>query len=243
MRAVLLIARSPHREAAAKGLSPRFAALFRRVTAAWIRAAAAASARVVIACEESDRAELDGIAPEVERLVLPQRGERFGERVANAAGDAFALGCTSLVIGAIDAPPPDLARVFASLDEHEVVVAPARDGGVNLIGLRAPAAELLSAIELRRPCIDAFAAAHVLEVVTDVDSARDLVRASRERAWWPFLRTEPSRTAVRSRIATRNTPTASDRAPPATERRGRDARAPHSGGEAAKTRSHAVPER
>jgi glycosyltransferase A (GT-A) superfamily protein (DUF2064 family) len=214
MRAVLLIARSPRREAAAKGLSPQFAALFRRVTAAWLRAAAAATARVVIACEEADREELDAIAPEVERIVLAQRGETFGQRLANATDDTFALGCTSVVIGAIDAPPPDLSRVFATLDEHEIVIAPARDGGVNLIGLRTPAAELLSTIELRRPCIDSFATAHVLDAVTDIDSARDLVRASRERAWWPFLASTKSKTAVRQRISKTDPPTTSDRAPP-----------------------------
>jgi glycosyltransferase A (GT-A) superfamily protein (DUF2064 family) len=214
MRAVLLIARSPRREAAAKGLSPQFAALFRRVTAAWMRAAAAAGARVVVACEEADREELDAIAPDVERIVLTQRGETFGHRVANAADETFALGCKSVVIGAIDAPPPDLSRVFASLDEHELVIGPSRDGGVNLIGLRTPAAALLSTIELRRPCIEAFASAHVLDAVTDIDSARDLVRASRERAWWPFLSSNRSRTAVRERIAKTNPPTTSDRAPP-----------------------------
>src|SRR5438874_1434404 len=168
-RALVLFARSPWREAAAKGLRGDTARLFRRLIGAWMRAGAASGAQVIVACDDSDRDALAQIEPAIGRITLAQRGVTFGERLANAADDAFALGYERVLVAGIDAPPPNLARAFALLDEHEIVAAPATDGGVNLIGLCAPNHALLASIEIGRRCIDAFASAAILEGVTDID--------------------------------------------------------------------------
>jgi glycosyltransferase A (GT-A) superfamily protein (DUF2064 family) len=211
-RAVVLFARSPWREAAAKGLRGETAALFRRLISAWMRAAGCA--QIIVACDEVDRDALDGIEPSIDRITLFQRGATFGERLANAADDAFALGCDRVIVAGIDAPPPDLEHVFDLLDEHEVVAAPAKDGGVNLIALSAPAHELLASIEIGRPCIDIFAGAAILDCVTDIDSPHDLARAAREVAWSGYFEQSDADTPYAIASQAGATSQASSRAPP-----------------------------
>jgi glycosyltransferase A (GT-A) superfamily protein (DUF2064 family) len=211
-RAVVLFARSPWREAAAKGLPGETAALFRKLIAAWMHAAVAAGARVIVACEDADRDGLSEIARNVDRLTLTQRGHSFGERLANAADDAFARGYEQVIVAGIDAPPPDLDGVFRLLDQHSVVAAPSTDGGVNLIGLSTPAPELLASIEVGVRCSHAFPL--ILDRVTDIDSPEDLLRAARELAWATYLQSAetPARYVVpATTIAFRQTPS---RAPP-----------------------------
>jgi glycosyltransferase A (GT-A) superfamily protein (DUF2064 family) len=191
-RALVLFARSPWREAAAKGLRGDGAALFRKLIAAWMHAGVAAGARVIVACDESDRDSLARIAPAIERTILSQRGVTFGERLANASDDVFALGYERVMVAGIDAPPPNLGRAFELLETRDLVAAPATDGGVNLIGLRTPAHELLASIEIGQRCIDAFADAAILDSVTDIDSVHDLARAARESAWQPYLTRQQS---------------------------------------------------
>lgn len=211
-RAVVLFARSPWREAAAKGLRGEAAALFRRLISAWMRAAGCA--QIIVACDEIDRDALDGIEPSIDRITLSQRGATFGARLANAADDAFALGCDRVIVAGIDAPPPDLERVFDLLNEHDVVAAPANDGGVNLIALAAPAHELLASIEIGQRCIDIFAGAAILDCVTDIDSPRDLARAAREIAWSGYFDHPHADTPYAIAWQSRATSQTSSRAPP-----------------------------
>ena len=214
-RALVLFARSPWREAAAKGLRGDSAALFRRLISAWMQSAVACGARVIVACEDADREALARIEPSIERLTLTQRGATFGERLANAADDAFALHHERVIIAGIDAPPPDLDHAFALLDEHEIVAAPARDGGVNLIGLSAPAHALLASIKIGQRCIDAFASAAILASVTDIDSPADLARAAHETAWRPYLATQGPNTEYSINATPADvTPQLPSRAPP-----------------------------
>ncbi len=213
-RAVVLFARSPWREAAAKGLRGETAALFRRLTAVWMHAAVAAGAQVIVSCDEDDRDDLSRIARSLDRITLTQRGDSFGERLANAADDAFALGYGPIVIAGIDAPPPDLDRAFALLDEHGTVVAPATDGGVNLIGLAAPKHDLLASIEIGVRCFDAFSGAALLDAVTDIDSPRDLTRAARELAWLAYFEAPMLLSADAVSVTAAEVARTSDRAPP-----------------------------
>jgi|GEM_PF-6745286 len=213
-RAVVLFARSPWREAAAKGLRGETAAIFRKLIAAWMHAAVAAGAQVIVACEDADRGGLSSIARNVDRLTLTQRGESFGERLANAADDAFAHGYEQVIVAGIDAPPPDLDRVFRLLDQHKVVAAPSTDGGVNLIGLSAPAHDLLASIEVGVRCSDAFPL--ILDRVTDIDSPEDLVRATRELAWADYFETRETFTLNAFSITTFEASRTSGRAPPPT---------------------------
>lgn len=194
MRAVLLFARSPHREAVAKRL-PHGASLFRSVIAAWLRGAVANDAVPLIACAPEDRDELAAIEPSVAREWLEQRGDTFGDRVANATTVAFARGFTSVIVAAIDAPPVALDVAFAQLERGFSVIAPSRDGGINFIGLIAPESRLVSRFTPHRRdlvalCRRWFEHLVVLDAVTDVDSEAAMNLARRERAWRGYFESE-----------------------------------------------------
>lgn len=179
--AVVLFARSPEREAAAKRMRSG-ARLFRAVVAAWLRAARRHGALPLIACAPEDREALAAIAPEIERGWIEQHGASFGARVANAAEDAFARGHDAVVLAAIDAPPHALGSAFASLARGIAVVAPAADGGVNYLGITCADRALLEDLTAQR-CRDHFAELLVVETITDLDSPRALDFARREKAW------------------------------------------------------------
>ena len=174
-RAVVIFGRAPEVEASVKKLPLPFARLFDRNTAAWLRAASLAGATPVISCAPYARARFDAIAPSIRRRYIDQSGATFGERLASTAEAAFALGFDEVLLAGIDAPPPRVAEVFAALRSARAVVEPSNDGGINLIALRAPERELLSAIRPRQRdvverCRAYFASLVVLDVSSDIDS-------------------------------------------------------------------------
>lgn len=80
---------------------------------------------------------------EVERegcLMIAQRGEGLGERLANCFTDVFVLGFDSVIAIGGDSPtlPEEMIEeAFDSLEtENDVVVVPAEDDGYCLIGMR-----------------------------------------------------------------------------------------------------------
>ena len=179
--AIVLFARSPEREAAAKRM-PGAAPLFRAVIAAWLDAARRHGAAAVIACENEDRAAIARIAPHVDRLWIEQGAGSFDDRVVAAAAKAFATFDTVL-IAAIDAPPPrDLGAALDALRRGVTVVGPARDGGVNFIGLRSFDENLLRRLTVSR-CRQLCGELLLLGAVTDLDSQRSIAAARNERAW------------------------------------------------------------
>jgi glycosyltransferase A (GT-A) superfamily protein (DUF2064 family) len=186
MNAVVLFARSPEREAAAKRMAGA-APLFRAVVAAWLRQAQANGARPVIACEPRDREALSRIAPDIERDWIEQPRAAFGERVSYAVFEAFSRGFESVVVAAIDAPPPRrLAEALAVLAHGKAVIGPARDGGINFLGITAPDRELLEHLTFAR-CRALLPGATVFEAATDVDSVASLSVARREELWRAYL--------------------------------------------------------
>lgn len=190
MNAVVLFARSPEREAAAKRMTGA-APLFRAVVAAWLREAEANGARPVIACDGRDRDALAAIAPEVERDWIAQPRAAFGERVCFAVADAFARGFGSVMVAAIDAPPPRrLGEALAALANGRPVVGPARDGGVNFIGVTSFDGELLADLTVAR-CRALLADAVVFEAATDVDSPSSLSIARRDKSWRGWFQVRP----------------------------------------------------
>lgn len=196
MRAILLFARSPRREALAKRL-PDAAPLFRRLIASWLRAAGRSGAVPLIACSRADREELAAIEPSIAREWLEQRGATFGDRVADATTSAFARGFESVIVAAIDAPPVALDAAFAQLERGLTVIAPSRDGGINYIGLTAPETRLVSCFSPRRRdlvalCRRWFAELVVLDPVTDLDDAAAMHAARFERAWHGYFESEPN---------------------------------------------------
>ncbi|HSW62519.1 MAG TPA: TIGR04282 family arsenosugar biosynthesis glycosyltransferase [Dissulfurispiraceae bacterium] len=69
---------------------------------------------------------------------LPQRGDTLGERMAAAVKMLLARGDLAVLIGT---DIPDLhaqfvAEAFAALEDHDLVIGPARDGGYYLIGMK-----------------------------------------------------------------------------------------------------------
>ena len=64
----------------------------------------------------------------------------LGERLKRAFKDAFATGAERIVIIGSDCPEvneQDIQSAWAALEDHDVVLGPAEDGGYWLIGLRA----------------------------------------------------------------------------------------------------------
>jgi glycosyltransferase A (GT-A) superfamily protein (DUF2064 family) len=192
--AVVLFARSPEGEAAAKGMRSA-APLFRAVVAAWLRESRRHGAMPIIACTREDRAALGAIAPEIQRRWIEQRGATFGDRVVHAAEDAFARGFASVILAAIDAPPHDLRRAIDALQRGIPVLAPARDGGVNYLGITSVDRELLANLTAQR-CRAHFAQLLIVNTLTDVDSTAALNSARLERAWQPFLQVRPIASAT-----------------------------------------------
>jgi glycosyltransferase A (GT-A) superfamily protein (DUF2064 family) len=190
MHAVVLFARSPEREAAAKRMTGA-APLFRAVIAAWLREAEANGARPVIACDPRDRDALAAIASEVERDWIEQPRAAFGERVCSAVSAAFARGFEQVVVAAIDAPPPRrLGEALAVLAHGTPVIGPARDGGVNFIGVTSFDRELLADLTFQR-CRELLPDAMVFEAATDVDSTESLSTARREKSWRGYFEIRP----------------------------------------------------
>jgi uncharacterized protein len=83
-------------------------------------------------------------------LMLAQRGEDLGERLANCFTDFFGLGFESVAVIGADTPslPPDyLFEAFERLgDENDVVIGPAEDDGYYLVGMRKCNREIFAGI-------------------------------------------------------------------------------------------------
>lgn len=116
----------------------------------------------------------------------PQRGDTLGERMADAAADAFRYRCDKVVIIGCDCPGLDaklLRTAFHHLRSADVVLGPAKDGGYYLIGLRRDTPGLFDRIawgtnEVLRQTLDRAAqlslTASLLPELCDVDEPDDL---------------------------------------------------------------------
>lgn len=70
-----------------------------------------------------------------------QTGNDLGQRMLNAFREQFATGATRAVIIGSDClaiTPDHIQRAFAALDEADVVIGPATDGGYYLLGMTQP---------------------------------------------------------------------------------------------------------
>ncbi len=133
-----------------------------------------------------------------------QRGEDLGTRLERAfaerlgsASPAPRGGSTAgsrVVIMGADCPwmdAPYVHRAFDALAYHDVVVGPARDGGYTLIGLRRACPGLFRGVSWGTPRVldetiarakGAGLAVDSLEMLEDVDTPEDLVRAATRMA-------------------------------------------------------------
>jgi hypothetical protein len=125
---------------------------------------------------------------------VPQCEGNLGDRLATA----FADGSSRTIIVGTDCPELSAScvlKAFTALDNHDVVLGPATDGGYYLIGLNRPAPELFQGIawgtssvcaQTQRIAEDRGLSAALLVPLPDVDLPEDLpvwerVRQSRER--------------------------------------------------------------
>jgi uncharacterized protein len=126
--------------------------------------------------------------------LVPQAHGDLGQRMRAAFAEAFARGARRVCIIGTDAPWVDRARVedaLQSLDDHDLVLGPAHDGGYYLLATDRPHPELFSGIAWSTPSVLAATAeragalglsVRLLSVLPDIDTAADL------RAHWTRLR-------------------------------------------------------
>jgi len=134
-----------------------------------------------------------GILPD-EFVLVPQRGDAFGERLVAATEDLLRLGFDSLCLIDSDSPTvPEKAFVQAvdllARAEDSVVLGPSDDGGYYLIGLKKLHRRLFDGIDWStgRVLEQTLAAArelslpvHLLPTWFDVDDRATLSRLCRE---------------------------------------------------------------
>jgi hypothetical protein len=92
---------------------------------------------IVFAPAERHADFLSWLGPE--HHMVPQSGTDLGQRMRNAFEDAFTRGAERVVLVGTDAPdrPNEFfAEALEGLNEHDVVLGPALDGGYHLIAMR-----------------------------------------------------------------------------------------------------------
>jgi rSAM/selenodomain-associated transferase 1 len=133
------------------------------------------------------------IVPDNFRL-LPQRGDRFGERLYFAALDLFTCGFESVCLIDSDSPtvpPENFAQAVKLLQQpgDRVVLGPCEDGGYYLIGLKKPHKELFERIDwstervlaqTRQRAREIDLEVKLLAVGYDVDDAASLRRLCKD---------------------------------------------------------------
>lgn len=120
-----------------------------------------------------------------------QQGDGLGDRLAHAVSVAFDEGARRVVVIGTDCPDLDASRIsdaFRALQNHDVVLGPALDGGYYLIGLRVPQRELFRGIswgteQVLQQTLDIARRlkrhVHLLPALADVDHPHDLVSCRR----------------------------------------------------------------
>lgn len=173
-------------EAAAAGLH---AGLVRHALAT---AVAAGLGQVELWCAPDERDDFFArCAADFGATLHAQRGADLGERMRAAFDEAFARDEALVLIGA-DCPalrPADLRAAATALDAHDVVIAPAEDGGYVLLAMARAVPAVFDGVAWGSPSVMGetrarLAAAGVawLEMPTswDVDRPEDYERLRRE---------------------------------------------------------------
>jgi hypothetical protein len=128
---------------------------------------------------------------------VAQHGLSLAERMAWAVAEAGAAGAWPVLLRGSDSPtlsPAALEAAHAALAEADVVLAPDRDGGYSLIGVRCPVPGLFDhAMSTTSVASDTAANAHslglsclTLEPSCDLDGVEDL-------RWLAEVRSGPAR--------------------------------------------------
>jgi len=119
-----------------------------------------------------------------------QEGSTLGERMIHALDESFEVGYNKLVVIGSDCPQLNsshIERAFAQLEDVEVVLGPARDGGYYLIGMKEMheflfvdkswSTELLFDQTIN-DLIEHRLSWYELPILSDIDTVEDLERTS-----------------------------------------------------------------
>ena len=171
-------------------------ACFLRDTVTNLAEAAGNTAEVVISYTPTGaEAAFLGILPDG-TLLVPQRGDGFGERLLYTAQDMFACGFSAVCLIDSDSPTVPTAAFAAAAQAllspgARAVLGPSADGGYYLIGTQRPEARLFERItwssdavcaETRERAREAGLEMHLLAEWYDVDDAHSLDRLRNEFA-------------------------------------------------------------
>lgn len=119
---------------------------------------------------------------------LPQRGADLGARMAAAFDQAFEAGARRAAIIGSDVPWVScelVAHALQSLDEVDLVLGPARDGGYYLLAVSEPRHQLFQGIAWSTPSVLAHTveragalglSVRLLDTLSDIDTMEDVRR-------------------------------------------------------------------
>lgn len=136
---------------------------------------------------------------------LVQVGQDLGERMKNAFAENFESGMEKVVLIGTDCPSLEgihLAQAFEALDQSDLVIGPAQDGGYYLIGMKRRADFLFEGItwstELVLSQTLALAAEQglqtsLLPVLEDIDTLEDWDRYCFQIGDMPYISTSEQR--------------------------------------------------
>jgi len=126
-----------------------------------------------VAFEPVDCAEAFRELTPVRFEIFPQSGADLGARLVHAFQTIFGLGADKVVAIGSDSPtlpPENLDLAFRKLDDHDLVLGPAEDGGYYLIGLNQPRRELFAGIEWSSDAVFASTIAAAANLKLDFES-------------------------------------------------------------------------
>jgi rSAM/selenodomain-associated transferase 1 len=120
--------------------------------------------------------------------IIPQRGGDIGEIMDNAFFDMFASGAQKAVVTGVDIPGLNRHLVnlaFLELEQADVVIGPATDGGYYLVGMKSQFSRIFRSMpwgtaevfrETVRVIDNLGLKVQVLAAMTDVDTMEDLLK-------------------------------------------------------------------
>lgn len=122
-----------------------------------------------------------------------QQGKDLGEKMKNAFNEIFDSAFTKIIIIGTDCPDLDeniLNEAFKKLDEYDIVLGPAIDGGYYLLGLKESADELFENIDWSTDKVlfqtvnkinESKKNFYLLKELTDIDTVSDLKKSGFEK--------------------------------------------------------------
>jgi len=127
-----------------------------------------------------------------------QKGNSFGERLAHEIEFVFQKGYKSLIVIGNDCPQLTTKHLFQAeqaLQQQKVVLGPAMDGGIYLIGLQKNAYDRATFLNfeweketLQKTWKEKVSNIVWLETLSDIDSATDLSIFLESAPRWHYLR-------------------------------------------------------